>query len=117
MNEQSLWKRPRAVVLAATLAFGAGAAGFAAADQLGITHRLTLTLANPNEGPNQGFAPVVKKVLPSVVNIASSKLTKMPTGFGQDGQQFQLPDDPFFQQFFGDQFNQNGNGNGNRNNR
>jgi S1-C subfamily serine protease len=40
-----------------------------------------------------------KKALPSVVNIASSKVSKMPTGFEQ------MPDDPLFRQFFGDNAN------------
>jgi len=46
-----------------------------------------------------GFVPVVKQVLPGVVNIASSKLVKSPHE--------ELPPffaDPFFRHFFGDQF-------------
>jgi serine protease Do len=50
---------------------------------------------------------VVKKVLPAVVNISSSKVVKTPAGFGQ------MPDDEMFRRFFGDQnpFGQRGRGN------
>ena len=41
-----------------------------------------------------------KEVLPSVVNVSSSKMVKTPTGYFGN-----LPDDSFFQQFFGGQFN------------
>jgi serine protease Do len=42
-----------------------------------------------------GFAPVVKKALPAVVNVSTSKLVK--TGGGQNP----FFSDPFFRQFFG----------------
>jgi serine protease Do len=55
-------------------------------------------------GPGQvsfaeGFAPIVAKALPAVVNISSSK--KVKTQAGQMGPLFS---DPFFRQFFGNQF-------------
>jgi serine protease Do len=46
-----------------------------------------------------GFAPVVARALPAVVNISSSK--KVKTDAGQTGPLFS---DPFFRQFFGNQF-------------
>jgi serine protease Do len=50
-----------------------------------------------DQGPLTSFAPVVKRVMPAIVNISSSKMVK--------SQQGQLPpglfDDPFFRQFFG----------------
>lgn len=49
-----------------------------------------------------GFVPVVKQVLPAVVNIASSKIVRAPN----KGPQAPLFSDPFFQQFFGNQFSQ-----------
>jgi len=59
----------------------------------------SLKLANPNEGPSRNsFAPIVKQVLPEVVNISTTKVVK--TGFS--GQM--MPMDPFFRQFFGDNF-------------
>ncbi len=105
MRKQSFWKRPQAVLLAAAMTLAIGGVGFASATRLGYVHPLlALNLANPNEGPSHtGFAPVVKKVVPAVVNVSSSKMTKVPTEFlGQ------MPDDPLFQQFFG-----NGSGRGN----
>jgi serine protease Do len=51
--------------------------------------------ANENENA-MGFAPVLKPVLPAVVSIASSRIVKVP--------QNQFFNDPFFQQFFGRQF-------------
>jgi serine protease Do len=57
-------------------------------------------LADPSEGPSKlGFAPVVKEVLPSVVNISSSKVVRTPNQFAEG-----MPDDPLFRQFFGRQF-------------
>ena len=49
-----------------------------------------------------GFAAVLKPALPAVVNIHSSKVVK-PQGHGQMSPFF---NDPFFRQFFGDQFGQ-----------
>ncbi|MBS1856292.1 MAG: DegQ family serine endoprotease [Acidobacteria bacterium] len=47
-----------------------------------------------------GFAPVARKVLPAVVNIASSKIVRS-SGQGPSSPFFS---DPFFRQFFGGQF-------------
>ncbi len=88
--------------LALALAFGA--AGYAAArakdSASGTRVHASLKVADPNEGPSRtGFAPIVKEVLPNVVNISSSKVVRTPN---------QMPDgmqsDPFFQQFFGHGF-------------
>jgi len=91
----------------ATLIFGVflGAAG------LGIAHTTqktiaeksaanppaTLKIADSSEAPTKNsYAPILKNVLPSVVNISSSKVVKakdtMPEGMEMD---------PFFRQFFG----------------
>jgi serine protease Do len=61
----------------------------------------SLKLANPEEGPSRNtFAPIVKMVLPEVVNISSTKVVKTPTGFsGEIPEGMQM--DPFFRQFFG----------------
>ena len=50
-----------------------------------------------------GFASVLKPALPAVVNIHTSKMVKQ-----QRGQNSPFFNDPFFQQFFGDQFGQGG---------
>jgi len=60
-----------------------------------------VALVNVPLGPasfNEGFSSVVEPLLPTVVNISTSKIVKIPSN--------QLPffDDPFFRQFFGDNF-------------
>lgn len=49
-----------------------------------------------------GFVPVAKKVLPAVVNIASSKIIRSP----DQGTSSPFFADPFFRQFFGDDYSQ-----------
>ena len=97
MNTQSIWMRRKTAVLAVALALGLGGLGLAAANRAWNDNPpATLKLADANEGPSRtGFAPVVKKVLPAVVNISSSKVVKTPTAF-----QGQIPDE--LRQFFGD---------------
>src|SRR5450631_4728459 len=64
---------------------------------------ISMKMADPAEGPSRtGFAPMVKTVLPDVVNISTSKVVKASDRMNmQEG----MPDDipPFFQQFFGPQ--------------
>ncbi len=97
MNQHTFWRRPQAILLTAAVAIGVGGVGFAAVGRM--THpALDLKMAPADEPPSRtGFAPVVKKVLPSVVSITSSKVSKVPAGFFE-----QMPDDPLFRQFFGD---------------
>src|SRR5580704_8779338 len=114
MSGQQFSRKWLAGALGLALAFGVGGYAVARAkDAVSTSHvRASLKLADPSEGPsNTGFAPVVKEVLPNVVNISSSKVVKarnqmqMPEGMEQD---------PFFQQFFGQQFGGRGRGgNGN----
>jgi len=106
---RGFWKRPQAVLCSLALASALGGVGYASATHIEHIHALALRLANPDEGPSQtGFAPVVRKVLPAVVNISSSKIAKVPTEFRQMPQ---LPDDQLFRQFFGNGFeNQFGEG-------
>ena len=57
----------------------------------------SLKLADSNEGPSKSsFAPVVKAVLPTVVNISLSKVVRTPNQLSGPMM------DPFFQHFFGD---------------
>jgi serine protease Do len=102
MRNQSFWKSPKAVLCSVALASALGGVGIASATHLEHLHEaLALKIASADEGYSQtGFAPVVKKVLPAVVNISSSKVSKVPTEFFG-----QLPDDPMFRQFFGDDSN------------
>src|SRR6201984_354477 len=99
MRNQTFWKRPKAAVCSLALVSALGGVGYASATHLEhLRDALALKLASPDEGYSQtGFAPVVKKVLPTVVNVSSSKVSKVPTEFFG-----QLPDDPMFRQFFGD---------------
>jgi serine protease Do len=73
---------------------------------------LVVTVSSPNRipvfadtsraaetGPITTFAPVVKRAMPAVVNISSSKVVKEQGEEGQGGQG--LFNDPFFRQFFG----------------
>jgi serine protease Do len=103
MRDQSLWKNSKAALCSVALGSAlAGGLGYASASHLEHLHdTLALKLASPNEGYSQtGFAPVVKKVLPTVANISSSRVSKVPTEFFGP-----LPDDPMFRQFFGNDFN------------
>src|SRR5579859_5501796 len=96
MRNQTFWKRPKAMLCSLALVATLGGVGYASATHLEHLHEaLALKMASPDEGYSQtGFAPVVKKVLPTVVNIASSKVSKVPTEFFG-----QLPDDPMFRSF------------------
>ena len=69
---------------------------------------INMKMADPAEGPSKtGFAPVVKSVLPDVVNISTSKVVKASQRSDDEGE---MPEGmpPFFQQFFGQQFGHNG---------
>lgn len=88
-----------------TLGFVLGAAGFSLArtteHSLANNPPATLKLAPAAEGPARGgYAPLIKQVLPSVVNISSSKVVHNRTSSDD-----QFPMDPFFRQFFGNDFN------------
>ena len=99
MNNRSVWMRSKMLALVAGLALGLGGLLVAAGRAFSPSPAASLKLADANEGPSRiGFAPVVKKVLPTVVNISSSKVVKTPGGFSQ------MPSDPWFRQFFGDDF-------------
>ena len=68
---------------------------------------ISMKMADPAEGPSKtGFAPVVKGVLPDVVNISTSKVVKASE---HPEMQEESPEGmpPFFQQFFGQQFGPN----------
>ncbi len=105
----SISSRPAALALG--LVLGVAGLGFAhtmqraaASGKTGSTEKAavanppaTLKLAEVNEGSSKTtFAPIVKAVLPSVVNISSSKVVK-----AQGMEQMQM--DPMFRQFFGDE--------------
>jgi serine protease Do len=99
MKASWLWGKPKTMALAMILLVGAAGFGAARASQtlFPSSSHASLKLADPNEGPSKaGFAPIVKAVLPDVVNISTSKVVRP---------QAQLPEDmlmdPLFRQFFG----------------
>ena len=66
-----------------------------------ITVLPKVTSVNATLGPanfNEGFSSVAEPLLPTVVNISTSKIVKVP------GYQLPFFNDPFFRQFFGNQF-------------
>ncbi len=94
------------VFLTATLALGGALAWWAASRTVavfGFNNAVTLPVASVSAaaGPidfNLGFSSVVEPLLPTVVNISTSKVVKSPRN------QLPFSNDPFFRQFFGDQF-------------
>ena len=97
---EKLSRGPRAI-LATALVAGIGGLGFA-----GVKHfesssaALDLKLAGASQtSPSRtGFAPIVKKALPSVVTISAVKMSKTPAGFSGE-----MPSDELFRRFFGDE--------------
>ena len=99
MKPWKLWGRPKAMALAMIFLVGAAGFGVARASQAlfsGHVHA-SMKLADPSEGPSKaGFAPIVKAVLPDVVNISTSKVVRAQTELPEG-----MFNDPFFRQFFG----------------
>ena len=102
MNRIKSFITSRATVFG--LAFVVGAAGFAVGREKTSTNPpATLKLADAKEGPSQNsYAPILKSVLPAVVNISSSKVVRARTGSPEDLM-------PFFRQFFGGEGDGDGN--------
>ena len=105
MIKQNFGPRPKVAAVTIALAVTLGGLGIARANRIGSANPpASVKLADTNEGPSRtGFAPVVKRVLPTVVNISSSKVVKTPAQFQQ------MPDDPIFRQFFGNEFGRGSN--------
>lgn len=101
MNQTGFWSKSKLLVLGLALVLGATGMQLRASQKIFAANPpASLKLADPNEGPSKvGFAPVVKSVTPAVVNISSSKVVRAPNQFSGQG-----PMDPFFQQFFGQDF-------------
>ena len=95
MNVQRIWGRPKRAAAAMLLALGLGGLAVAGVDHL-VNPPATFKFASADEPASRiSFAPVVKKVLPSVVTITSSRIVKASAEGGDDG----IP--PMFRQFFG----------------
>jgi len=98
MSFKGIWTRPRALALAALMAAGLGALAVAAAEHASNANPpATFRYASPEESASRNtFAPVVKRVLPAVVNVSSAKMVKSQMGMMPGNME------PFFRQFFGD---------------
>ena len=99
MNPSRSLLRSRPAVLVLGFALGAAGLGLAHATEKSLSSNppATLKLADASEGPSKSsYAPLIKEVLPSVVNISSSKVVHNRMS-SEDGMQM----DPFFRQFFG----------------
>lgn len=102
MNLQGFSRRSKLLAGAMIILLGMAGWEVARASQKFFTPgvHVSMKLADPAEGSSKtGFAPVVKSVLPDVVNISTSKMVRA-------SDQLEMPDGmpPFFQQFFGQQF-------------
>lgn len=65
----------------------------------------TVKVAQRSEAAaGRGYSAVVKRVVPAVVNISTSKVVKQQTGFDGDSEEMPRGMDPFFRQFFGNDF-------------
>jgi serine protease Do len=99
MNPTRSLLKSRPAVLVLGFALGAAGLGLAHTTEKSLSSNppATLKLAGANEGPSKSsYAPLIKEVLPSVVNISSSKVVHNRMS-SQEGMQM----DPFFRQFFG----------------
>src|SRR3984957_6284761 len=109
MNLQRFRGKSKILAGAMILFLGMAGWGVARASQKFFTPgvHISMKMADPAEGPSKtGFAPVVKSVLPDVVNISTSKVVKASDQPDmQDGMPDGMP--PFFQQFFGRQYGPN----------
>ena len=95
MKMQWIWGGPKRAAAAMLLALGLGGLAVAGADHL-LNPPATFKFASADQPASRNsFAPVVKKVLPSVVTITSSRVMKTSFQGGDDG----IP--PMFRQFFG----------------
>src|ERR1700736_5842774 len=100
MKPWKFWDKPKAVVLGMILLVGGAGFGVARASQALFSGHMhaSMKFADPAEGPSKtGFAPVVKAVLPDVVNISTSKVVRAEAQQLPEG----MFNDPFFRQFFG----------------
>jgi serine protease Do len=109
MNLQQFRGKSKLLAGAMVVVLGLAGWGVARASQKFFTPgiHISMKMADPAEGPSKtGFAPVIKTVLPDVVNISTSKVVKAQRPDAQGEMPDEMP--PFFQQFFGQQFGHNG---------
>lgn len=87
------------VIFIVGAAIGTGVSSWTGRSVFRSSHNIPVyvsqTAAEDASATGMGFAPILKPALPAIVSITSSRLVKVP----------QIPffDNPFFQQFFGNQ--------------
>ena len=109
MSGMKFSRKTQAAILGVALSGGVAGYAVARTSMTGTAAHVhaSFKLADPSEAPSKtGFAPIVKEVLPNVVNISSSKVVRTPNQFAEGMPGF--PDDPMFRQFFGRQFGRGG---------
>jgi len=95
MNRTNSWITSRPAFIGLALLVGTVGLGFAHERTSANNPPASLKLAKSDEGPSRNsYAPVLKSVLPTVVNISSSKVVKARAE-SPEGMM------PFFRQFFG----------------
>src|SRR6266567_2728193 len=102
MKSWKFWGQSKTTALAMILLIGAAGFGVARASQtlFSSNSHPSMKLADPNEAPSKtGFAPIVKSVLPDVVNISTSKVVRAQAELPEE-----MFNEPFFRQFFGPGF-------------
>jgi serine protease Do len=99
MNSARSLLKSKPAVLGLGFALGVAGLGLGHATERALSTNppATLKLADPGEGPSKSsYAPLVKEVLPSVVNVSSSKVVHNRRESAEE-----MPIDPMFRQFFG----------------
>jgi serine protease Do len=99
MNSARSLLKSKPAVLGLGFALGVAGLGLGHATEKALSTNppATLRLADPGEGPSKSsFAPLIKEVLPSVVNVSSSKVVHSRRESAEE-----MPMDPLFRQFFG----------------
>lgn len=99
MNSARSLLKSKPAVLGLGFALGVAGLGLGHATERALSTNppATLKLADPGEGPSKSsYAPLVKEVLPSVVNVSSSKVVHNRRESAEE-----MPMDPMFRQFFG----------------
>ena len=111
-NRTPRWKKGAAVMVGTLLAV-TGFIGVKAAEVHGQNPPATIkTAPRSPEAARRGYSSIVKKVVPAVVNISSSRVVNTSSMNGMRGQRGpQMPGDqnmqgmdPLFRQFFGNNF-------------
>ena len=106
MESRSLFKRSRLAAIGAAAALTVTGFIGLRATETRLNPPATIQAVSRSEAAQgRGYSSVVKRVVPAVVNISSSRVVKTDANAGQEfqGRGFEGVD-PFFRQFFGNDF-------------